>query len=248
MQPATLFFKCLNVDWAAAFSDVRARATELRRIAKAEVGNSFILPGTDNFLHPEETYFNCLHEHGVDGTRVDDIGRAAMELRRKMWGNLTVLRRHVHGARNASLIVSASALGVRESRRIEGEYTLTIEDILSARQFPDQVYRYGCFVDIHTPRDGERPKHADRNLEPGQSYGVPYRCLVPRGVENLLVAGRCLSATHEALASCRMMPSCMAMGQAAGTAAAMSVEADIPPRRLPPDALRGRLREMGVIL
>lgn len=246
LQPATTFFKCLNVDWPTAWAYARTHGAELAARAMEEVGQDFVLVGTDNYLHQEETYFNCLHEHGVDGTSRADISRAAPALRRKMWNNLAILRRHVPGCENASLIASAPALGVRETRRITGDYTLTIEDVLEGRQFEDQVYRYACFVDIHEPSPDTASRHAGRCPPPGQSYGVPYRCLIPRSVENLLVAGRCLSATHEALASVRMMPSCMAMGQAAGVAAAWAAASRETPRRMPAADLRARLAAQGV--
>ena len=165
-----------------------------------------------------------------------------------MWRNIEVLRRHVPACQKISLISSAAAVGVRETRRIAGEYELQIDDVLSGRQFDDQVYRYACFVDIHEPRPGRASGHADSCLAPGQSYGIPYRCLLPRKVENLLVAGRCFSASHEALGSVRMMPSCMAMGQAAGVAAAMAVRDGVPPRAVAPAALRAALARQGVVL
>jgi hypothetical protein len=247
-QPMTLFFKCLNMDWPRAFDYVSAHYEALTAQAREEVGNDFVLAGTDSYLHAEETYFNCLHEHGVDGTDVVDISRAAVALRRKMWGNIEVLRRHVPGCARVSLAASAAALGVRETRRITGAYTLQIDDVLAGRQFPDQVFRYACFVDIHEPQAGETSAHADRALAPGTSYGIPYRCLLPQGVEGLLVAGRCFSATHDALASARMMPSCMAMGQAAGTAAALAIAGDTTPRALSIDRLRAALAADGVML
>jgi hypothetical protein len=110
------------------------------------------------------------------------------------------------------------------------------------------VYRYACFVDIHEPKPGDKSAAADRALEPGKSYGIPYRCLLPVGVEHLLVAGRCFSASHEALASARMMPSCLAMGEAAGTAAALSARDSISPRTLNVSLLRGHLAQQGVLL
>jgi hypothetical protein len=248
LQPMSLLFKCLHVDWPRAFLYAGEHREALRRAARRQVGSDVVLTGTDNFLHPEETYFNCLHEHGADGTSARDVSRAAMSLRRKMWGNLAVIRRHVPGCENASLAASAAALGVRETRRIRGAYELTVEDVLTGRQFGDQVYRYACFVDIHEPSPSQRSACADRAPAPGVSYGVPYRCLLPQGAERLLVAGRCLSATHEALASVRMMPSCMAMGQAAGTAAALAVEAGTSPRALDAGRLRQRLARDGVLL
>ncbi len=248
LQPMTTFFKCLNMDWPRAHSYVAEHYAELVARAREEAGNDFVLSGTDSYLHKQETYFNCLHLHEVDGTRREDISRAAAELRTKMWGNLRVLKRHVPGCENVSLITSAAAMGVRETRRIAGEYTLTVDDVLSGRQFPDQVYRYACFVDIHAPKPGHESDLANRHPPPGQSYGIPYRCLLPQRVECLLVVGRCLSATHEALASVRMMPSCMAMGQAAGTAAAMAVSEAATPREIDSAQLKNRLAEQGVLL
>lgn len=246
-QPFTLMSKYLNMDWPVAFEYVRTHYDELVEKAR-EFGNDFVLAGTDNWLHPEESYFNCLHMYDVNGTDADHLTRSAMELRRKLWANLEVLRRYVPGCDRMSLITSAAAMGVRETRRFEGEYTLTDDDVLDARQFEDQVYRYACFVDIHEPKPGSRSRLADRSLAPGQSYGIPFRCLVPRNVENLLVAGRCLSATHAALASVRMMPSCLAMGQAAGTAAAQCAAHGVAVRQTDVAALRTALMRQDVIL
>jgi hypothetical protein len=246
-QPFTLMSKYLNMDWPRAFEYVNSHYEELLAHAR-ELGNDFVLAGTDNFLHAEESYFNCLHMYRVKGTDADDLTRSAIELRRKLWVNMEVLRRHVPGCENISLISTAAAMGVRESRRIEGEYTLTDDDVLEGRQFDDQVYRYACFVDIHEPKPGSRSRLADRSLEPGRSYGIPYRCLVPRGVENLLIAGRCLSATHAALASVRMMPSCMAMGQAAGSAAEQAIRRGVSPRQIDVTELRIALASQGVLL
>lgn len=246
-QPFTLMSKYLNMDWPVGYEYVRAHYDELVEKAR-EVGNDFVLAGTDNWMHPEESYFNCLHMYDSNGTDAEHLTRSATEMRRKLWANMEVLRRHVPGCERISLITTAAVMGVRETRRFEGEYTLSDEDVLEGRQFEDQIYRYACFVDIHEPKPGSRSRLADRSLPPGESYGVPFRCLVPRGVENLLVAGRCLSATHAALASVRMMPSCMAMGQAAGTAAAMRLKTGTSVRATNVDELRETLRRQGVEL
>ncbi len=248
VQPVTLMSKALNQDWPRSFEYYRAHAAELQMKAKAD-GSDVVWPGTDNWLRPEETYYNCLHVHRVDATDVRDLTRALIAMRRLIWQNLAVLRRHVPGCERASLITTAARLGIRESRRITGDYELTIGDVLDARQFDDQVYRYACFVDIHqVDSQGRHSEYANRELASGQSYGVPYRCLLPRGVEQLLVAGRCFSATHEALASARMIPSCLAMGQAAGTAAALCVQSSAAPRALAPARLRAALAAQGVNL
>ncbi len=246
-QPFTLMSKYLNMDWPLAFEYVRNHYGELVEKAR-EFGNDFVLAGTDNWLHPEESYFNCLHMFNVNGTDADHLTSSAMELRRKLWANMEVLRRYVPGCDRMSLITTAAAIGVRETRRFECGYTLSDDDVLEGRQFDDQIYRYACFVDIHEPKPGSHSRLADRSLPPGQSYGVPFRCLVPAMVENLLVAGRCLSATHSALASVRMIPSCMAMGQAAGTAAAQCATDGVVVRQTDVTALRAALMRQDVII
>ncbi|MBV8601649.1 MAG: FAD-dependent oxidoreductase, partial [Candidatus Eremiobacteraeota bacterium] len=139
----------------------------------------------------------------------------------------------------------ATQIGIRESRRIVGEYTLTAQDVLEARQFPDAVGRSAYPIDIHNPSGSGTTTH---RLPPGASYEIPYRCLVPLDVDDLIVAGRCISTTHEAHASTRLTPTVMTLGQAAGTAAAISVKSHVPFRRLDPRLLRERLAADGVDL
>jgi hypothetical protein len=134
-------------------------------------------------------------------------------------------------------------LGVRETRRIIGDYVLTGGDVLEAERFADEVLLGGYHVDIHSPVDG-----TTINLVPEGAYGIPYRCLLPKATSNLLVGGRCISATHEGQAATRVMVTCMAMGEAAGCAAAMAVAAGITPRQVDAASLRDRLRAQGVCL
>ncbi|MCF7943601.1 MAG: FAD-dependent oxidoreductase, partial [Spirochaetia bacterium] len=126
--------------------------------------------------------------------------------------------------------------------RIIGEYTLTIEDLRTGRMPEDVIALSGYPVDIHSP-DGKSV-----NLEHVPRYGIPFRTLIPKGLNNVLVAGRSLSATHEALASVRVMAPCMAMGQAAGTAAAMALKEILPIRNISIPALQQQLRNQGAIL
>jgi hypothetical protein len=126
---------------------------------------------------------------------------------------------------------------VRESRRIVGEHVLTADEILAAARFDDQIARCGAPIEEHHAGEDTRWVY----LEEGATYGIPFRALQPQGLDNVLVAGRCFSATHDAHASARSMGTCMAMGQAAGTAAALSGE----PKRLAAETLRARLREDG---
>jgi hypothetical protein len=121
-------------------------------------------------------------------------------------------------------------MGVRESRRIMGEYVLNVDDLRAGRRFEDVVVHKANFtVDIHNPDGGGQ---AEGLAEVVKAYDIPYRCLVPQNVDNLLVTGRCISATHEAMASFRIMSVCMALGEAAGIAAAIAAEQDVTPRAL----------------
>ncbi|MCK4263987.1 MAG: FAD-dependent oxidoreductase, partial [Candidatus Aminicenantes bacterium] len=137
---------------------------------------------------------------------------------------------------------TASSIGVRETRRIIGEYMLTEEDILSGRSFDDVIARNNAPMDIHSPTDG---KQKWVQVKP---YDIPYRCLVPQIIDYLLVSGRCISSTHKAFASTRFMPCCMATGQAAGIAAALSVKNKVTPRQLDVIKLQKALRKQGAII
>jgi hypothetical protein len=156
---------------------------------------------------------------------------------------LSLLRHDVPGFESAILASSAHSIGVRETRRIMGEYVLNGEDVLEGVRFPDEVMLSGYMVDIHNPYDNQCSI-----MLPKGAVGIPYRCLIPRKVENLLVAGRAISTTHEAQGAVRVQPPCMAMGEAAGCAAAMSSAASITPRQLGANDLRERLRKQGVCL
>jgi len=149
------------------------------------------------------------------------------------------MRRRIEEHRTRGRFAGARKLG--ESRRILGEHVLTADEILSAAQFPDQIALCGAPIEDHHAGADTRWVY----LAEGAAYGIPYRCLVPREVDGLLAAGRCFSATHDAHASARSMATCMGMGQAAGTAAALSVAAGAEPRALDPTRLRTRLREDG---
>src|SRR5918994_1601345 len=145
----------------------------------------------------------------------------------------------------ASVVVATSpAIGIRESRRIHGDYVLTRQDVLGARRFDDEIALCGAPIEDH---------HAGGDTDwqyvhGGGVYGVPYRTLLPAGLEWFLVARRGFTSTHDAHASARSMATCMAMGQAAGTAAVMAAAGGTVPRRVPADMLRERLALDGVLL
>jgi hypothetical protein len=148
-------------------------------------------------------------------------------------------RARLPGFEDAYLSQVAPMAGVRETRRIVGEYTLTAGDCATARKFPDAIARCNYPLDIHDP---DRPGGTYRQpLAPGQWYEIPYRCLLPLGVEGLLVAGRCISADFEAQSSARIQAPVRAMGEAAGLAAALSLEHGATPRALDPDLVRAAM-------
>ena len=177
----------------------------------------------------------------VDATDPEQLTRAEIEGRRQCREYFRFLRERVPGYEEAVLVSTSPAIGVRESRRILGEHVLTGEEILAATRFPDEIAQCGAPIEDHHAGSDTRWAY----LPEGATYGIPYRSLLPREVENVVVAGRCFSATHDAHASARSMGTCMAMGQAAGTAAALAAAGDVAPRELDPAALRARLQEDG---
>lgn len=174
-----------------------------------------------------------------------DLTEAEVEGRRQAHQIVAFLRKYIPAFAHCHILTTGPHIGIRESRKIDGLYKLTADDLLANRMFPDAIAMGGYPIDIHSP-DGESMKH--RFLTPGSWYSIPYRCLVTAQVSNLLVAGRCISATHEACAAVRVTPIVMAMGQAAGTAAAQSAKTGQPANSLDTDALRASLKAAGAFL
>ena len=153
------------------------------------------------------------------------------------------------------LAQTASSVGVREGRRIVGEYVFTLSDYLARRTFPDEIARGNYFVDVYYSReelDNSGARHSDDRFEhygPGESDGVPYRCLIPKTLDNVLCVGRSVSCDHMVLGSLRVMPECLCMGQAAGAAAAQMIARGLDDARdVDTAALRHALRAAGAYL
>ncbi|MDI4645125.1 FAD-dependent oxidoreductase [Cohnella hashimotonis] len=164
-----------------------------------------------------DVIFNATRVNRIDGTNNAELIKADLDLREQVMSLVTFARRYLPGFAKASLSAAAGRVGVRETRRIVGDYVLTQDDVLLGAQFFDRIAK-GCFpIDIHSPSD-----QTNVWTELAGAYDIPYRCLTPAGLDNVLTAGRCLSATHEALASVRVQSHCMATGQAAGLAAALA--------------------------
>lgn len=265
MQPVSMYFIMKNVDlkrlaeWARTCDDVPARA-----IPQDEAGLDYglWLTGFNGMLRrfQQETgvklqrdnitlktadgqmYVNATRVLGVDVFSPKEFTAAILECYRQIEGVCRFLKERVPGFEEARLGQVSPILGVRETRHIVGEYTLTGPDSRGETRFEDTIAADNSALDIHDPKGG------DVDFQSMPPYEIPYRCLVPQGVEQLLVAGRCISADHEAHARSRNMPACMATGQAAGVAAAIAVEEGVPVRKVSIAKVQAALRALGMPL
>ncbi|MDB5084625.1 MAG: dependent oxidoreductase [Bacilli bacterium] len=189
---------------------------------------------------------NFGHVFGIDGTKAEDLTRGAVEGRRVVKQQIEFLRSYVPGFEYAHLVATGEQIGIRETRRIQGDYILTQEDYLSCRSFEDDIARNAYFIDVHLTDSSDQMNIY--RLPPGQSHGVPYRCLLPKGVDNVWVAGRSASVERIVQGSLRVMPNCFAMGQAAGTAAALASKFSVNSRNVRIKELQKLLIQQGAWL
>ncbi|MEN6496145.1 MAG: FAD-dependent oxidoreductase [Thermoguttaceae bacterium] len=246
VQPMSIMFSVGGVDPARAIycgSEEQARQIQLPEgtweelVTKAQKSGQ--LPAEVGVVRiyksrrPGEVGINATQINRVDGTRVADLTRAELECRRQAYEIVDFLKKHSPGYENAYLAAMPAVVGVRETRRFLGVEYLCREDVVSGRKRPDAVVRAASFpIDIHNPAGSGQ---AEGNAGQGgaarvQPYDIPYGCLVPRKVDGLLLAGRCISGSHDAHASYRVQCIAMATGAAAGVAAAVAVEHGIQPR------------------
>jgi len=217
-------------------------------IASGELYRSSMIAITPVSLARKEVFVNSTRVGNLDATDTERLSAALPELVAQVWQCATFLRRRVPGFEQAVFSGLAPKIGIRETRRIVGEYVLSGDDVLHARKRPEDGVAKGAHeLDMH----GSGLAHTRHMIKDGGSYDIPYGALIPRGVRNVLVAGRCISSTREALSSARVMGTCLAMGQAAGTAAAMCVAApawtgDV--RSVDVGRLRDVLRAQGAVL
>jgi hypothetical protein len=193
----------------------------------------------------DEVLVNMTRVQDLDGTRIEDLTKAEFEGRKQVLMIADFLVKWIPGFEEASISSTGAQIGIRESRRIEGEYILTKEDVTAGKAFEDVISKSGYPIDIHAP-SGNGMEIAW--VEGDGSFDIPYRTLVPKKINNLLVAGRCISTTHEALATTRLTPSAMAVGQAAGTAASLALETKCSPREIDVKRLQEMLVEDGMVL
>lgn len=198
---------------------------------------------------PNSKDFSCVTINSTrvvlkDPTDGMELGKAMYDLSEQTDMAVRFLIENVPGFENSYFDGSSPRLGVRETRRIIGEEILCVDDVMHAVKREDGVAKGGHEVDIH----GEGQKHTRRAIDDGGSYDIPYKCLIPKGMDNMLIAGRCVSADRGAHSSARVMGTCMAMGQAAGTSAAICVKENISVRDVDVNKLRTVLKEQGSVI
>lgn len=241
-QPMTLQFKVRNFQWvwdenSGLLSEVLAKFNSPSDLATIpwESGAPVPVAGEADTIAMMWT-----HMHGLSGVDADQLTMAVMNGRKQVQKCMQLLSCAQEVVGNVVLTETAMQVGVREARRIVGDYYLGLHDLLEGRRFDDGICLVRFPIDIHGA-DGSM--HA-KIIDP---YEIPYRCLLPRNIEQLLVAGRCISGSHEAHASYRVTGNCVAMGEAAGTAAATAVKKHTSPRDLDGPKLRLLLKENGTI-
>jgi len=220
-QPMTLCFRMGNVDVDKYVTEERADAIKLYKEYKAAGKIKNVYEKILTFRTPSKgvLHFNSTRIVKKSPINAFDITEAEIEAREQVFELVAFLKENVSAFKDAVLLSTATQIGVRESRMIEGEYTLGQEDLLALTRFEDSIAACNYDMDIHNPEGSGTTHHY---FKAGEYYTIPYRCLTPKKTDNLLVAGRCISVTHEAQASIRIMPTCFCTGQAAGIAAAVA--------------------------
>ena len=246
VQSLSTLFKLANVDVARAAAVPKAELWD--RMREAAATGEYALPRIEGSWHRTPfdgvVLIHMTRIPNVDATDPAQLTAAEVEGRRQVREYARFLRNRVPGFEASVVVATSPAIGIRESRRIHGDYVLTRDDVLSGRRFDDEIALCGAPIEDHHAGGDTAWQYVGE----GGVYGVPYRSLLPAGIEGLLVAGRCFSSTHDAHASARSMATCMAMGQAAGTAASMAATASVTPRDVRTGALRERLAADGALL
>ncbi|MBN8525580.1 MAG: FAD-dependent oxidoreductase [Planctomycetes bacterium] len=262
LMPATHCFQLANVDDDAYRHgpQLAASYTDSPIYAIVNSGRYPLIPDThccNNKIGPGVVGFNAGHIWDYDNTDPISVSKALMQGRKMAAQYRDALAEfHPSAFGNAVLTQTGSLMGTRETRRIVGDYELTLDDYLARRSFADEICRNSYFIDVHHAKDeiakdpvkaNEWEKRAHR-YGPGESHGIPYRCLTPAGLRNVLVAGRSISCEQIVQGSVRVMPVCLAMGEAAGAAAgaALTVGGDV--HAVDTAALREHLRGHGAWL
>ncbi len=260
-QPATMFFHICNTDPEKMQADITANLHNFYRkdgvnyrsfhwrVSEAKENGDWSLKrvsiGLFQMPKPDEWCVNTSRLMGVDSTDNRSLTKAEIEGRKQVDEIMNFLRKYVPGCENAKLKASGSYVGIRESRHIQGEYRLTGEDLLNCKVPDDSILLAANSVDVHGRFGPTSNEYVPIN---GDYYGIPFRSLIAKDIDGLLLAGRCVSADSTAAGAIRVMPPCMGMGQAAGAAAAMAVKNNCSVRDVNITDLRNTLKNAGAYL
>ncbi|MBQ0026625.1 MAG: FAD-dependent oxidoreductase [Lachnospiraceae bacterium] len=256
MQPMSMFLRVSHVDSQQVEKEMREHSAEIRPFfgpyswlikEKAEDWGDFPRGEVCVFGDVEEDEFrlNVTRILNADGTKTEDLTRAEIEGLEQAHRVFNFMKKNAKGFENARLAEIADTIGIRETRHIEGEYRLSGDEVANCVVQPDAIACMATNMDNHNLND---PGGSLMPPTKGEYFGVPYLCLVAKGVDNLLVAGRAISADPIAASATRMMPCCMAFGQAAGTAAAIAFKNNQKPKDVDVQALRQTLRDQGAFV
>lgn len=256
MQPATLMFKVGGVDTDRAVylgsfeSTYVTEKGELQELAKKHLKHPAGHVLTYHTTLPGVVACNMTNSINVDGTKGADLTKALIECRSQIDSIVKFLREYVPGYEKCFVISSASLIGIRETRHFKGMYTITEDDVLAARQFDDWVVRDALFnFDVHNIEGSGLDKTGvQKKFKQTKGYTIPYGCLVPKEIDNLLLAGRNISGTHMAHSNYRAMPICAGIGEAAGTAAAIAAKQGIKARDVNVKEIQDILIENGMVV
>jgi hypothetical protein len=240
----TFFMVNIEVDKIEEYDDPYFRKYARKGIASGRLHEDlhkiYWFPG----FHKKSILFNAVHIKGVDGTNPFEVTRASIKARERIRQLANFFKEEIPGFGNSHIETMGPSAGVRETRRLEGLYQLSAEDIFSGKKFSDGVVCCDNAVDIVCR--GSNNSEYTSLIKNGLHYQVPFRCMVPKHFENLLFAGRCISADSTAQASVRGMATCMGLGQAAGTAAAKAIRDNRPLQKINYPELIQELRDDGV--
>ena len=262
VQPSSLFFRMNNIDTDRLIAEVEPHLPEFRRVngvsyrclhwrvAEAEAAGEWDLARKSvniwRSVEKDQWVVNCTRIHGVDATDAENLSAAEEEGRRQVQELMHFFRKYVPGCEKATLMGTGSVMGIRESRHVHGDFVLPVQDLIDGVIPEDNILLSANSIDVHGAMGGPAgglymPIKKDK-------YGIPYRVLLPAGVRNLLLTGRCVSADSAAAGAIRVMPPAMALGQAAGTAAALCLKDGVQPEKLDYGELRDALTKGGAYL
>lgn len=251
-QPTTMMFHIRGIDE----SRIPPADEIVEKVKLARSRGEITLPNYVNSvwgakgstIRNEEISLNLDMTTGIDGTDPKTLTQAEIQGRGLVWECLRFMRKYIPGAENAYISKTPFLYGIRETRRILGKYVLTEDDVLKARKFKDGIAKGSFFIDLHGQHIQNKEWVKSHSVPEGDWYEIPYRCLLPKDIDNLLTAGRCISSDRGANGSLRIMPTCMATGQAAGTAAAMAIKERIKPGEIKGEKVREILISQGADL